>query len=137
CSRIVHDTFKPCKPVAGPGGVCGRCSDDRQAESGMRRHGVFGPIAAALLAAFVGLPSAEASDDACAPAIVALGDHVLANREAAGRFQARRYGAVAAYLTIRYGHPAPEEAEARLAELLDADVVNGDDLAAAWFISEH
>src|SRR5688572_8723482 len=95
-----------------------------------------GATLAMLLAAFPG--AALAQDQACpyAPAIVALSDTVIEGREALAKLPARRYGADAAYLEIRYGALGDAEAEALIQSLIDAGARGTEELGLTLAISE-
>lgn len=90
--------------------------------------------AAAVAIVASALPVAAQDDVTCdyAPAIVSISDTVLAKRTALPRLQARRFGANALYLKMRYGRLDDDEVEPLLQPLLDDGVPLARDLAFAW-----
>jgi hypothetical protein len=79
-------------------------------------------------------PLAAQDDTTCeyAPAIVAISNTVLEKRAELPRLQARRFGAQAAYLLIRYGHLEDLEIENLLVPLNNDAVPLAKDLTFAW-----
>ncbi|PDS74612.1 hypothetical protein [Rhizobium sp. L43] len=80
--------------------------------------------------------SALAADNTCPQreTILSFSDIVLADRAALPPLIARRYGAEAAYLKIRYATLPDEEIRSLLQTLLASNVHSADDLAYAWHI---
>lgn len=81
-------------------------------------------------------PPALAADNLCPQrgTILALSDIVLADRAGLLPLVARRYGAEAAFLKIRYGELSDREIRSLLQTLLASNVSSADDLAYAWHI---
>jgi hypothetical protein len=84
-------------------------------------------------------PTASATEKQCdfQSDIVALSDYVLKHRAGLPRFKAKRYGAVAAYLKLRYQKPKDSEIEALLVPLAQARVARADELLFAWAIHTY
>ncbi|MGO7484522.1 hypothetical protein [Rhizobium ruizarguesonis] len=80
--------------------------------------------------------SALAADKTCPQreTILSFSDIVLADRAALPPLIAKRYGAEAAYLKIRYAPLSDEETRGLLQTLLTSNVRTADDLAYAWHI---
>lgn len=66
--------------------------------------------------------------------IVSLADYVLKNRAGLTRFKGLRYGAIAAYLKLRYAKLSDKDAEEMLMPLVAARVSRADELTYAWAI---
>ncbi len=90
------------------------------------------------LALIMPLSPAVAADDACPPreTILSFNDIVLADRSGLPPLAARRFGAEAAYLKIRYAPLPDADTRSLLQALLAANVRAADDLAYAWHISK-
>jgi predicted transcriptional regulator len=104
----------------------------------MRRDlvsGVCGLACAAFL--FSAAPGARAAELPCDEAIGALSRYVLDGREVLPPLRARRLGAEAGYLAIRYGPLPAAETEALLDRLDEAGIIPARDLIAAWYVSER
>jgi hypothetical protein len=69
------------------------------------------------------------------PDIVALSDYVLKNRAGLSRFKRLRYGAISAYLKLRYQKLDEKAAEAMLVPLVQARVARAEELMFAWAIN--
>lgn len=70
-------------------------------------------------------------------AILSLSNIVLADRAALPPLAARRYGAEAAYLKIRYAPLSEQETSGLLQSLLVSKIRAADDLAYAWYITTY
>jgi hypothetical protein len=70
-------------------------------------------------------------------AILSLSDIVLADRAALPALAARRYGAEAAYLKIRYTPLSEQETRGLLQTLFVSKIRAADDLAYAWYITRY
>jgi hypothetical protein len=83
------------------------------------------------------LPQAlQAAEKQCdfQPDIVALSDYVLKHRAGLSRFKGLRYGAISAYLKLRYQKLDEKAAEEMLMPLVQARVSRADELMLAWAI---
>lgn len=93
------------------------------------------PVAvfAALAALASQMPAIAADDPRCSTdALLSLADTALADQPSVPRLAARRYGASAAFLKIRYGALTEEAASALVDSLLKANVRGADELGLAW-----
>lgn len=71
------------------------------------------------------------------PDIIALSDYVLKNRGALTRFKGLRYGAISAFLKLRYQKLPPDAVEAMLMPLVEARVSRADELMFTWAIHTY
>lgn len=84
-------------------------------------------------------PSLQAAEKQCdfQADIVTVADYVLNNRAGLARFKGLRYGAISAYLKLRYGKLPDKDAEAMLMPLVQARVSRADELMFAWAIDVY
>ncbi len=98
-------------------------------------------VLAALMALAVQAPVSAADDPLCSTdALLSLVDTALTDQPSVPRLAARRYGARAAFLKIRYGQLTEDAAATLLNGLLDANVQGVEELALAWsthMIGDH
>jgi hypothetical protein len=69
--------------------------------------------------------------------IISLADYVLKNRAGLPRFKGLRYGAISAYLKLRYAKLDDDAAEKMLMPLVEARVARADELMFAWAINQY
>lgn len=93
-------------------------------------------LVATALAGGAALPAAAEDSCKAIPAINTLSDIVLKERSALPRLVARRYGAEAAYLKLKYGTLSARDAEDMLQGLVKANATAADDLSYAWHIQK-
>lgn len=98
-----------------------------------------GLAVAALLAPMLWHTASPAAETSCPhrPAILSLSSTALTHRDALPKLMARRAGAEAAFLTIRYTPLDPQASDALLASLREKRVLAADDLILAWMITRH
>lgn len=92
-------------------------------------------IAVLGLALALALPHClQAAEKQCdfQPDIIALSDYVLKNRVGLSRFKGLRYGAISAYLKLRYQKLDEKAAEEMLMPLVQARVSRADEVMFAW-----
>lgn len=102
------------------------------------RFRMLKPVATAILGGLL-LQSVAAEAETCrhAPAILSLSDTVLNHRKSPVRLGARRFGATAAYLKIRYGRMSAEDIQVLLQGLLEDRDHGSLELAATWLVKEQ
>ncbi|MDB5525584.1 MAG: hypothetical protein JWM58_3347 [Rhizobium sp.] len=71
------------------------------------------------------------------PDIIALSDYVLQNRAGLPKFKGLRYGAISAYLKLKYARLADKDAEAMMMPLVQARVSRADELLLSWAINTY
>lgn len=81
-------------------------------------------------------PVLQAAEKQCdfQPDIITLSDYVMKNRAGLSRFKGLRYGAISAYLKLRYQKLDDKAAEEMLMPLVQARVARADELMLAWAI---
>ena len=97
-----------------------------------RRAFLLGSAAAPLLQV---LPAAAQERCGAETEIVTLADYVLANRSKLPKLQTRRYGAISAYLKLRYRQLSAEQIEGMIGPLVTARVDRSRELLISWRIS--
>lgn len=99
-----------------------------------RRAFILGSAAPLLLRA---LPAAAQESCGAEKDIVVLADYVLANRSKLPKLHTRRYGALSAYLKIRYQQfSTPEQVDSLVGPLVAARVDRARELFISWRISQ-
>jgi hypothetical protein len=106
----------------------------RMLRSAGRRFGVAA-IGLAVMAGFAGVAEAEEAQCQWQAPLLNLTDLVLTQRADLPRLQARRFGAEAAYLEIRYGHPDELDVVTMLDQMVSDGVHQAADLRLAWYLA--
>ena len=106
----------------------------RMLRSAGKRFGVAA-IGLTIIAGFVGVAAAEEAQCQWQAPLLGLADLVLTQRSDLPRLQARHFGAEAAYLQIRYGHPDELDVVAMLDQMVSEGVHQAADLRLAWYLT--